>query len=88
MVRLVTFALLAMSVSSTALAQPPQKHLLIYRTEHDAKMHCPDDTVVWASTKSHFLYLPGDRHFGHTRGGYVCESKAIAAGYHAPKAHA
>ena len=87
MARLLTLALLAMSVSTIALAQPPQKHLLIYRTEHGAKVHCTDDTVVWASTKSHLLYLPGDNHYGHTRGGYVCESKAEAAGYHPPKAH-
>jgi DNA-binding response OmpR family regulator len=55
--------------------------------EHDAGVHCADDKVVWASTKSHLLYLPGDKHYGHTKGGYVCESKAEAAGYHPPKAH-
>jgi hypothetical protein len=87
MTRLITIAVLVGLLSPVALAQAPKKHLLIYRTEHDAKLHCDNDDVVWASTKSHLLYLPGDKHYAHTHGGYVCESKAIDAGYHAPKAH-
>jgi hypothetical protein len=87
MTRLIMLTLLVTLTSSVALAQAPKKHLLIYRTEPDAKLHCADDPVVWASTKSHLLYLPGDKHYGHTHGGYVCESKAEAVGYHPPKAH-
>ena len=78
-------------VSSAALAEdatPPQKHLLIYRTEQGAREHCPNDQIVWASTASHTLYRPRDRHFGHTHGGYVCESEGRARGYRGPTAHA
>jgi hypothetical protein len=77
-------------VSSTALAgdaTPPKKHLLIYRTEHSAREHCPNDQIVWANTTLHTLYLPGNAHFGHTRGGYACESEGRAHGYRGPTAH-
>jgi len=87
MTRFITCAVLVGLMSSVALGQTTKKHLLIYKTEHGAQTHCDNDTVVWANTKSHQLYLPGDKHYGHTRGGYACESKAHAAGYHGPTAH-
>jgi hypothetical protein len=87
MTRLIASALLVGLMSSVALGQTPKKHLLIYRTEHDARQHCHNDTVVWANTSSHALYLPGDHH-AHTHGGFACESKARALGYRAPTAHA
>jgi hypothetical protein len=65
----------------------PKKHLLIYRTEQQAGKSCPNDQIVWASTSSHALYLPGDHHYAHTHGGYACESAARAKGYHGPTAH-
>jgi len=77
-------------LSSAALAEDatsPKKHLLIYRTEHSARERCPNDHIVWANTALHALYLPGDRHFGHTRGGYACESEGRARGYRGPTAH-
>jgi hypothetical protein len=78
-------------VSSAALAEdatPPKKHLFIYRTEQGAHERCPNDQIVWASIASHTLYLPRDRHFGHTRGGYACESEGRARGYRGPTSHA
>jgi hypothetical protein len=76
-------------LSSTGWAEnAPKKHLLIYRTEQGARSTCPDDQIVWASTSSHALYLPSDRHYGHTHGGYACESAARAKGYKGPTAHA
>jgi hypothetical protein len=87
MTRFLLCALMISLISSVALAQTPKKHLLIYKTEHDAQVHCDKDPVVWASTKSHLLYLPGDKHYAHTRGGYACESEARALGYHGPTAH-
>ena len=78
-------------MSFNALAQtdtPPKKHLLIYRTEQGARQRCPNDQIVWASTTTHTLYLPRDKHFAHTHGGYVCESEARALGYRGPTSHA
>jgi len=87
MMRFIACLMFVCLISPVALGQTPKKHLLIYKTEHDAQRHCDHDTVVWASTPSHRLYLAGDRHYGHTHGGYACESKARAAGYHGPTAH-
>ena len=87
MTRLVNFALLVGLMSTAALAQPA-RHLFIFKTELEARQHCQNDTVVWADTRTHVLYLPRDRHYGHTHGGYVCESQARALGYHAPTTHA
>ena len=87
MARLVLLALLVGLTSSVALAQTPKKHLLVYKSEKSAKQHCGDDHVVWANTKTHTLYLPGDKHYAHTHGGYVCESQARELGYRGPTAH-
>jgi hypothetical protein len=83
-----TFLLFLMSSAAFAQsAPPPYKHLLIYRTVQDARMRCPFDEIVWASTTSHALYLPGDKHYAHTHGGYACESEGRALGYRGPTAH-
>jgi hypothetical protein len=87
MTRPVTLVLVSL-ISSVALAQPSKNHLLIYRTEHDARQHCHNDAVVWADTRNHVVYLPRDEHYAHTHGGYACESKARAIGYRGPRAHA
>ena len=87
MTRLIISALFACLFCSAALAQPPQKHLLIYRTEQSARDHCKNDTIVWANTRSHALYLPGDRHH-HLHGGYACELMARELHYRAPRTHA
>lgn len=76
-------------LSSSAFAQnslPPRKHLFIHRTEHAARVSCPNDRVVWANTTSRRLYRPGNLHYGHTPGGFVCESVARANGYKGPTA--
>lgn len=89
--RLISSSVLLILMSSGAFAQsapPPKAHLLIYRTEQDARTRCPFDQIVWASTTSHALYLPGDKHYAHTHGGYVCESEGLARGYRAPTSHA
>ena len=75
MTRLVTSVLVVSLMSSPALAQA-KRHLFMFKTEHEAQQHCKKDTVVWADTRTHILYLPRDRHCGHTHGSYVCESQA------------
>jgi hypothetical protein len=92
MIRLVAVSLLVSLISSGAFAErsaSPKKHLVVYRTERSAREHCPPgDKIVWADTRSHILYLPGDKHWGHTHGGFACESEGRASGYRAPAAHA
>ena len=67
MTRLVTSVFVIALVSSAALAQV-KRHLFIFKTEHEAQQHCKDDTVVWADTRTHVLYLPRDRRYGRTHG--------------------
>jgi hypothetical protein len=85
--RLECFDALAKASAVPQTDAPAKKHLLIYRTRHEARANCPDDQIVWASTSSRALYLPGNPHYGHTHGGYVCESAARASGYRGPTAH-
>ena len=57
MTRLIISALFACLFCSAALAQPPQKHLLIYRTEQSARDHCKNDTIVWATRdRTRYIY--------------------------------
>jgi hypothetical protein len=65
----------ARSVLYGRVQRRAREHLLIYSTEHDARQHCHDDTIVWANTRTHAQYLPSDK-IHHTHGGYACESKA------------
>jgi len=90
MMRLATSTLFLCLVSVGALAKDAtlsRGHLVVFRTEQSAREHCPNDTIVWANTTSHTLHLRGDNHFAHTRGGFVCESRARAHGYRGPTAH-
>jgi hypothetical protein len=91
MIRLaITTLLIAMTSSSAfALTEPSAKHhLRVFRTERGAREQCPNDQIVWANTRLHVLYLPGDKHWGHTHGGFACQSEARALGYRGPTSHA
>jgi hypothetical protein len=82
---IVMLGLLASSTCAETAASP-KKPLHFYRTQHAARTACPHDRIVWASTSSRTLYLPGNPHYQHTPGGYVCESAARANGYRGPTA--
>lgn len=66
----------AFIVPLTARAEAPQ-----FRTEKEAKEHCPKDTVVWLDAGRPFYYFPGTRWYGKTLGGaYVCKREADVDG--------
>jgi hypothetical protein len=52
-----------------------------------ASAHCPNSIVVWSSLgSSHSFHLSASRYYGKTKhGAYVCESDALAAGFHQAK---
>jgi hypothetical protein len=57
-----------------------------YKTEAEAKGHCPGDVVVWANTSSKVYHYAGNAEYGKTkRGAYVCEKEAGAGGFRAAK---
>jgi hypothetical protein len=57
-----------------------------FRTEAEAKAHCPGDTVVWANTRSKVYHYASSRKYGHTKSGaYMCEKETATAGMRAAK---
>jgi hypothetical protein len=91
MLRLITSALLVgVAFTTSAQSAGPHRpgHFFTFKTEHNARLRCPKDRIVWVNTANHTLYLPGDPHYAHTRGAFACEAEARAHGYHPPRAHA
>ncbi|WP_297490590.1 hypothetical protein [Acidocella sp.] len=60
---------------------------LEFTTIAAAAAHCPAGIVVWSSlTRGHSFHTSGSRYFGKTKhGAYVCQSDALAAGFHQAK---
>ena len=57
-----------------------------FRSEAEAKGHCPADTVVWVNEKSHVYHFAGTHNYGATKqGAYMCEREAGAQGNRAAK---
>jgi hypothetical protein len=52
-----------------------------YKTEETAKKHCPNDEIVWGSSRG--TYYPKESHlYGKSRGGaFACAREAYAAGW-------
>jgi hypothetical protein len=86
--RLLGLLFVGLICSATAASAAPKPHLQLFTTEKAARLRCPNDQIVWASTVTHTLYVPGDKHYGHTHGGFTCESIARAHGYRGPTSHA
>jgi hypothetical protein len=57
-----------------------------YKTEAEAKGHCPGDIVVWVNTSTKIYHYAGHPDYGKTkRGAYICEKEASGGGFRAAK---
>ena len=52
-----------------------------YKTEEAAKKHCPNDEIIWGSSRG--IFYPKESHlYGKSRGGaYACAREAYAGGW-------
>jgi len=73
-VRLVVLALLPMAVHAF---QPAGK----FKTEEQAKKHCPTDVVVWVKLSTKLYYLKGHLWYATTKDGvFECRKEAEEEG--------
>ncbi len=57
-----------------------------FKTETDAKKHCPGDTVVWANTESKIYHFSGANDYGKTKqGAYMCQKESDSSGFRAAR---
>jgi hypothetical protein len=53
----------------------------LFTTEMNARVHCPNDVVVWLTVPSSIYRFRGQRSYGDTAdGAYVCKKDADQAG--------
>ena len=77
--RILLIALL-LSLSATVLAAPHK--VTIYPDEEQARIGCPQDTIVWFNPHVRLWYTRKSRHFANDGyGGFVCEQVIKKAGY-------
>jgi hypothetical protein len=68
---------LATAAIVVLLASDANAMLALFRHEHDARRHCPADTVVWLDFKKRTYYLSNQKLYGHgLHGSYVCREEA------------
>jgi len=52
-----------------------------FKTEAEAKSHCPTGDVVWMNLGSHVYHLSNAKEYGHTKSGaYMCQADADKVG--------
>ena len=67
--------------ADTALAKVP-----LFQFERQAQLHCPEDSIVWATTSFGTYDLSADRWYGRTSSGaYGCLHEVETAGYRAQR---
>jgi hypothetical protein len=75
--------LAALPLTFAACAQAPGV-LVAFRTEQQAREHCPKDTVVWVDPQSGGYHLNTSPSYGHAGAGrYACRGEAELAGMRA-----
>ena len=58
-----------------------------FKTEAEAKGHCPSDIVVWVNLSSKIYHHSGSKPYGTTKNGaYMCEKDTASAGFRVSKA--
>ena len=61
---------------------PASAQLAIFQTETMAKMHCPNDQVVWLDFSKRRYYVPGQKLYERGRTAtYACRKEAKNSGY-------
>lgn len=67
---------------SACLAQPAFAQMGVFQTEAMAKLHCPNDTVVWLDFTKRRYYTEKQRLYGRGRtASFVCREEARKSGY-------
>jgi hypothetical protein len=57
-----------------------------FKSEADAKRHCPSDLVVWANTESKVYHYSGSTDYGKTKqGAYMCQKESDGDGFRAAR---
>lgn len=57
-----------------------------FKSEADAKHHCPSDLVVWANTESKVYHYSGSTDYGKTKqGAYMCQKESDGDGFRAAR---
>lgn len=75
--RLVFVLLASVCTIGSASAQ-----MAVFQTEMMAKMHCPDDKVVWLDLTKRKYYTEGQKRYGKGRTAlFVCREEARRSGY-------
>jgi hypothetical protein len=67
--------------ADTALAKVP-----LFQFERQAQLHCPEDSIVWATASFGTYDSSADRWYGRTSSGaYGCRHEVETAGYRAQR---
>jgi hypothetical protein len=65
-----------------AAANSLSANIPLFQFEQEAQLHCPDDSVVWATASRGIYNSSADRWYGRTSSGaYGCLHEAENAGY-------
>ncbi|HZT86780.1 MAG TPA: hypothetical protein VFA12_02350 [Stellaceae bacterium] len=85
-------ALLVSASASFAAQHPstptPSASANEFKTQAEAKSHCPSDTVVWVNTRTHVYHAESSPQFGHTKhGAFMCRADADKTGSFRPAKH-
>jgi hypothetical protein len=65
-----------------AKANSPSASIPLFQFERQAQLHCPDDSIIWATVSTGIYNSSADRWYGRTRSGaYGCLRDAKNAGY-------
>lgn len=74
--------IIVLAFSWAACKQSPEV-LVVFRTEQQAKDHCPDDTIVWVDPQTATYSLKENASSGGAaRGRYACRKEVEGAGMH------